>query len=358
MNRIRGLDAIRFFCAVWVVVGHMELPIPFGHQAASLSMRFLYAALHSTVFGVAAVMVFFVISGFCIHFPFRHGEKPNWVEYFLRRYIRIGIPLVGALLLTWIIKGDTQPVQWVIWSLYAEIIYYTVYPLLMIVKSRISWQGLFSLSAVCTFVTVILNFQVAGMVDLNVSIAWLVGLPVWLMGCYLAEQADTLTAQKVPSIWAWRIGVWLGSCICGILRFHSPIGFPCTLPIFSILIFFWLRQEIRHFRFQAPPAFLEKAGAWSYSLYLMHNFAAWGFTQLHLNLPGIILPWLLKIASALLLAYLFFLLVERPSHWLARQVKRKPRIPIRAAEVEGGPKEPRGTELPEIVAAQSKSNIG
>ena len=320
---------------------------------SSLPLKILFGLLHSAVFGVTAVMVFFVISGFCIHYPFRHGEKPNWKEYFLRRYIRIGIPLLGALLLTRVIKGDTLPIQWVIWSLYAEIIYYTVYPVLMMIRQRAGWVWLFSLSGIATLSVVASDPHNSAMDTFSVALAWIIGLPVWLMGCLLAEQADTLTAQKVPSLWVWRIGVWAASCFCGVLRFHSPIGFPWTLPVFSILLFFWLRQEIRHFRFQAP-AFLEKAGAWSYSLYLMHNFASWIFTQLHIALPGVLLPWLLRIASALLLAYLFFLTVERPSHWLARQVKRKPDIPILAAELEGGPKEASGMEMTEAAPHQAQ----
>lgn len=38
---------------------------------------------------------------------------------------------------------------------------------------------------------------------------------------------------------------------------------------FAVLVFFWLRRDIRHFRLHPPLSFLEQAGAWSYSLYLL-----------------------------------------------------------------------------------------
>ena len=341
-GKIWGLDAIRFVCAFWVVLGHYELPLPFGHGQSSRFLRILDGGLHAAFVGVAAVMVFFVISGFCIRYPFRHGETPAWGEYFLRRYLRIGLPLVASVLLVRL--AGAKPTLWensVLWSLYAEIVYYTVYPLLAWAQRRVGWNVLLAGAYVAALLVILRDPHAALYAAYGVGLTWVVGLPCWLLGCRLADQADGLTAVRVPAIWLWRVGVWVASVLCSVLRFHGNVGYPLTLDVFAVLVFFWLRQEIRQFRFRRPPDLLERAGGWSYSLYLMHFPALWAFGALgllRLPLPGAAL-WLMEIALALGAAYVFYTLVERPSHWLARQFKRRkgdtPR-PLRAAPGTGG----------------------
>jgi peptidoglycan/LPS O-acetylase OafA/YrhL len=70
-TRVQGLDSIRFSALV-VVLFHFGLisrsylgTDPRGLAAVSRGI------LGSLFDGPAAVIVFFVISGFCIHFPFR-----------------------------------------------------------------------------------------------------------------------------------------------------------------------------------------------------------------------------------------------------------------------------------------------
>jgi peptidoglycan/LPS O-acetylase OafA/YrhL len=90
---------------------------------------------------------------------------------------------------------------------------------------------------------------------------------------------------------------------------------------FGVLAYFWVRQEIAHGKAHPPNRVLVAAGAWSYSLYLMH--AQGGGLVLSLKLPsaGKILDWVLVMASSLLFSYTFYLLVEKPSHALARKIK-------------------------------------
>ncbi len=351
-SKIRGLDAIRFVCAFWVVLGHYDVPIPFGSSQHSFLLRALDSFIHVSFVGVAAVMIFFVISGFCIRYPFRHGETPAWGEYFLRRYLRIGIPLGVAVILMHL--GGRELTVWensVLWSLYAEIIYYTVYPVLMVAQKRFGWKALLTAAFVAAGLVILRDPHAKLYAAYGIGFNWILGLPCWLMGCRLADEADTLTGARVPAIGLWRIGVWAASCLCSALRFHGPFGYPYTLDLFAVLVFFWLRQEIRHFRFVAPPSFLERAGAWSYSLYLMHFPALWAFGALSrspLPLPAWAV-WLLQISFALVCAYSFYWLVEKPSHWLARQFKRRRGDkPVRL----GAAADPLGDVVPDIVSAK------
>ncbi len=324
-SRVRGLDAIRFVCAFWVVMYHNTgIGVAHQHVSGSLLWRVAQVAWSLSFNGAAAVMVFFVISGFAIHYPFRHGETPAWGEYFLRRYIRIGIPVGVAVTLLWIAGPlPTNLEKGVLWSLYAEAIYYTLYPLLMLGRRRLGWRMLLALSVGAMLLLILLDPRAKDFHENGVAVVWIFGLPTWLLGCLLAEHSDTLTAARVPRIWAWRSAVLATAALCNLLRFHSPVGLTWTLPLFSVLVFFWLRQEIRQNRAKAPVALLEKAGAWSYSLYLVHYPAFWLFYLLHVSFHPTQLLTMLQLAFVLVLSYIFYILVERPSHWLARQAKQK-----------------------------------
>jgi peptidoglycan/LPS O-acetylase OafA/YrhL len=105
------------------------------------------------------------------------------------------------------------------------------------------------------------------------------------------------------------------------LRFHANIGFPLTLTLFGILVFFWIRAEIRYYRFVRPPVYAEFCGRWSYSIYLVHGLAALGFSLLGVTLPPAPL-WMLQTLAVLIASFGFYLAVEMPSHRLARYLAR------------------------------------
>ena len=319
------MDAIRFVCAYWVVMYHNTgIGQVHQHVSGSFLSRAAQVVWGSSFNGTAAVMIFFVISGFAIHYPFRHGETPVWGEYFLRRYIRIGVPVTVSVILLSLIGPYARSLQQgVLWSLYAEAIYYTLYPLMMILRRRWGWRGLLALTSGAMLLVVLHHPTLSDFHGDGVTVTWILGLPVWLLGCLLAERSDALTAARVPRIWLWRVGVVAAAGVCNLLRFHSPVGAPWTMPLFSVLVFFWLQQEIRQNRAKAPLAFLEKAGAWSYSLYLVHIPAFYFLYLWHVSFRPAPLLAAVQVLFAMLVAYVFYLLVERPSHWLARQIKQR-----------------------------------
>jgi peptidoglycan/LPS O-acetylase OafA/YrhL len=107
-----------------------------------------------------------------------------------------------------------------------------------------------------------------------------------------------------------------------VLRFHSPVGFPWTLNIFALLAAAWLKLEVA-FRKTVPPAgLLESAGLWSYSLYLLHLVAGTWFDKIVPPVANEWLNWLLICAFVFGCSFLFYLLVERPSHFIARRVSQ------------------------------------
>jgi peptidoglycan/LPS O-acetylase OafA/YrhL len=78
MKKVIGLDSIRFVLAFIVLLGHGTMPI-FSDNLIAQSKIFYYMDLLMKCFqpvGVAAVMGFFIISGFVIHYPYRIDLSP------------------------------------------------------------------------------------------------------------------------------------------------------------------------------------------------------------------------------------------------------------------------------------------
>ncbi len=90
--RLYKLEALRGFAAVYVVCHH-SLPAHFT--------RFGIDWGYLIRFGQEAVILFFLISGFVIHYSQQHASDPSFRSYFLKRFTRIYIPLVFVFPMTY-----------------------------------------------------------------------------------------------------------------------------------------------------------------------------------------------------------------------------------------------------------------
>ncbi len=327
-NRVRGLDSIRFFAALWVVFAHVAWFPPAASLDRAVPFERMLSGVWGNLFcGVAGVMVFFVVSGFCIHYPQAIGKPFRLLPFYTLRFLRIAIPLGASLgvcaLIGLNLRGFSTKI---LWSLYAELIYYALYPLVLWAISRLGWRWVMTIAWAGAAAVVLYNPS-AGDYHVNgVRLTWLLGLPCWLMGCRLAEEVAKEMAlpesarPPVGRIWPLRGGAWLGSVAAVFLRFQTPIGYPWTLNFFALFAKFWIGREIRRYALRPPKRIFEWAGGWSYSIYLMHIpvsavvmkligpdpefYATFGYAVLPLVLLG---------------SYVFYLVIERPGHWLARQ---------------------------------------
>lgn len=337
------LDALRFALAFWVVIGHFGMfPLFSAVDTTAGFGRTLVRGWNTIPFGTAAVIGFFVISGFCIHLPFRGKKNLAIARYYARRYTRILIPLIGTLLIWRFLLGKRlqilgdESILWhsIFWSLLCEEIYYAAYPMLRLLRNRFGWNALLGttfLLSVCISAThrYAVDWHVYG--PLGTA---LILLPVWLLGCLLAEQVVELKPlSSAFVIWKWRFLAWAGSWICEMLYFKARISYTYTMVWFGVLAFFWIRNEIAYGMHHAPWRVLASAGAWSYSLYLTHGPAAELFGKFWNPNVNSILGWCTLYAFILALAYLFYLLVERPSHRMARRIALvKKSVPVAVKE--------------------------
>ena len=88
-NRLERLESLRGFAALYVVFFHV---LPQKIYLFGINVGTLFR------FGPEAVIVFFVLSGFVIKFTYEKSKDKSFRYYFIRRFIRLYIPLLLSLI--------------------------------------------------------------------------------------------------------------------------------------------------------------------------------------------------------------------------------------------------------------------
>jgi peptidoglycan/LPS O-acetylase OafA/YrhL len=343
VKRIPAVDAMRIVCA-FVVFGLHIYGLPVRglierliDWAPNYQQEFssLLTLNHALFDGGAAVIVFFVISGICIHWPVRERDL-GVGSYLVRRMVRVGLPLIICVVVARLAFGTTDFLDAVLWSLYCELIYYALYPILRVVALRTGWTVLLVASFA---IAIALSTQPGDGSGLfftyGHSKTWLLGLPTWLAGVWIAEHVSFTGAPL--SRWALnllRLSVWVIAALIAIWQFDRVIPMKWTLLAFVAPAGIWITYEIRNAHHFGVNRALEAAGAWSFSLYLCHKFAVALFIRWGISV-GSPLGWTATLALGTFISLLFYRIAERPSHALARWLaKRTPpflTIPARLA---------------------------
>lgn len=362
--RINGLNSLRFFAAFCVVAAHLQV---FHVFPATGPFAWLGEVIRSVCNGPVAVQVFFIISGFVIHFP--HVERPlgKPLPFWAHRGLRLGLPMLIMTLLTYRFHFPGIYPPWtgfrmeslgdgkgfadfpgIMWSLVAEAFYYAWYPFVARLARRTGWLPLILVAYLIAFGLVAWQPQAQLMNNFTNWLAWLVGWPAWLLGCWLAEQCRGAEAiRKLPGmVWGWRL-VMLGLCVlAGLLArlgtgWLTRITMPSFLQFTAVVAVGWIAAEIRHAQARGAVSLWEWLGRRSYSMYLVHmaGITVWAALVHDLSTaPPTGWRALARLLTTLLLALLFYAVVEAPSWNLARRVGRKlrERTPLPAG-AEGRP---------------------
>ena len=332
-GRLRGVDSIRAVAACVVVFGHLGL---FSDSTVHSSSRILSAAARislTTWNGPAAVMVFFVVSGFCIHLPFRGDRRLAPASFLSRRLLRVGLPLLCGYILSKFILNDMTAFLGVSWSVFFEIVYYLLYPVIRPIAVRVGWTTIFLSTYLVSVVLGLANLHRLqldhnGYNALGLPVTCLIGIPCWFLGCCLAEKERLFPLVSSTRIWVFRLFIFALSVVLRVAKFHVSTPFASnifTLNLFAVVALFWLGCEIAYYKKHNPWRFLEWVGTWSYSIYLTHiltgvSVALIG-SQLLTSVITFFHPTLILLAFAF--SYVFYWIVEFPSHRLAIAVSRR-----------------------------------
>jgi peptidoglycan/LPS O-acetylase OafA/YrhL len=329
-NWVNGLDSIRFILAMVVFLSHLDnAPAAFFKSFDNYFVRWIGIGINHIFLGPGAVIAFFIISGFVIHYPLKNS--PLQVKSFLvRRWFRIGLPLLAVVLFSKYFK-----LFWLIpiWSLYCELIYYTLYPVLR--KINLTWRIQFIVSFIVSIglVFLVADGEIKSMLartNINYTgsyaalgnwLTWIVGLPCWLLGVWLADRIDSVTRYvstvKVNFV---RVLMLIFSILLVGLKSHWFVSYIITLNFFAFVLTYWLENEIIYFRSHRSVRLMEWAGKFSYSLYLIHGLAVY-FILHYIKVN--IFTYSFFILVTLLLAFIVYLIVEEPSHRFSKYLARR-----------------------------------
>ena len=353
------LNGIRGLAALYVLIGHARWLLWEGYregyllhpQSYNQASKILVSLLAFFGKGHVAVILFFVLSGFVIHYSIikREKNKLDILDYFKRRFLRIYPPLLFCMLLTlvldltgkyiygysiyfqstpvplineniisnlnWITAiGNLLMVQGIythvwgtngpLWSLMYEWWFYMLYPCIFYLYKK---------NRYLSYAVVWLLFIIAsnGLFDNKLASAVFNYLLCWSLGALLAD----VLLERISLHW---FIVPLVICLIELcIKGDSPViidtltGFVFTALLFALLKFKVLFSLHRVFDW------FNLLGDYSYTLYVIHLPILVMINGIVLNLTGNKMPqnfyiMFISIAFVLAVAYLIHFFTEIP----------------------------------------------
>lgn len=361
-QRVSSLDGLRGVAALIVVVQHCALVSPAlaagyygGDVGGVVNQIAVYSPLHLFWGGAEAVVVFFVLSGVVLVRAMQ-SARFTWGSYFPSRLVRLWVPVVGAVALGYLLLavlpsifpklagtgtaspwldrpfgypfesvaqdlallGGTSGIVSPLWTLRWEIIFSLLLPVLAF-AARLIPAWLFGVICIALSAT-----------GAATHVAALQYLPIFGVGVALAFMWDRLEQRgagigRRGSAVAWSFGliaIVLAMTSKWTLRpilddaIVTPVSQVLIVSGAAALVYAAARcRPLNRVLSIKPIAWL---GAVSFSLYLVHE----PFVVTYAHLTGSArLTLLLAVPTALLAAWLFWLVVERPVHHLARRLR-------------------------------------
>lgn len=363
--RLTSLDGLRGIAALIVLAHHASLlmpaissayiPVPgaSGPVAGSVGWWFTYTPLKILTAGPEAVVVFFVLSGFVLSLPVLAPRPFDWMSYYPRRIARIGLPVVGSILLAtllalivpqlpehamspWVATTSVpHPAFWDIvhsfdpslgswfinnplWSIYWEMAFSLLLPVFvgLALLLRRGWPLLIAL---------VIGIVLCGLYANSGSFRY---LPGFFLGAVAATQlqrlhrlGDALAARR----WGWI--VWLATAVASavLLVAHwmttsDNLGMllqalqPLAALGLLVCCLEWrlLASVLSHQPFRW-------LGAISFSLYLVHVPIIITFSYLF-GSWGPIRVAALAVPVALIVGTVFYAVIEKPAHRFSKRL--------------------------------------
>lgn len=363
--RLEFLDGIRGICALYVALYHAALFTGNGIEKTQFT-GLLRPVTYLLEFGHYSVAVFIVLSGFCLTIPVALSENKDlrggFKTYIRRRAHRILPPyyfaLLFSLLLIWALPLMQTPhdtawdsklpvnlegivthlllvhnihTHWIfkingpLWSVATEWQIYFTFPVLLLLWRR---YGL----GVATAAAVIVGVLPELVLPHRVSFWW---LHPWYLGLFGIGMAAAIVAfdtngaaekLKRAASNGWIVS-GLVLLVVAILAASKPLRLSLTftevmvgLAVSAVIVHYTLKEHAM----QDRPLLLRflngkvavGLGAFSYSIYLIHSpiLAAINLYTLNLQMTDnvrLLFMLLVAVPVSVLIAYVFYLLVER-----------------------------------------------
>jgi peptidoglycan/LPS O-acetylase OafA/YrhL len=376
-KRYFEIDSLRGIAALTVVFNHFFNVIPAIYNPnlypnENIIKILKFTPIHIIWSGHEAVILFFVLSGFVLALPFLNGKQGTYKVYILKRFFRIYIPYITAILAAIIISrlvsenGIKELGMWfnfawtdplslssvinhivligdfknyvfdpVVWSLIHEMRISIIFPLLIFVVMRLNWKSLLVLILLISIVSynikqILINDF--GYIDYSSSfIDTFHYMSMFVIGTLLAKHLDEL---KEILIKRNRLKLFL--FLLAILFYTYPWWFMINATSFHIYpindfiisigaaLFIVISLSSNLFSRVLSLGVFKFLGKISYSLYLYHSIILLALINL---LYGKINYWIILISAlplAIIVSTMAYYFIEQPAINLGRNiVKRK-----------------------------------
>jgi len=313
-----------------------------------------------TPFLGSGVILFFLLSGFCISLPYvgNNARKLNLEEYAIRRFFRIYPPYLIAIIVTLIIefillKAYSLPVapytsylanvfmvqnyttgpltsNGALWTLPVELELYIAFPVVYYLLKNWGNNALIIITGIVSLIALSLFISGHFWLGSDFAMYWV----VWCAGVLLAKAYANGTLSK-PSNWLLvtaviAIGI---AVVLQVLGVPSPYLELLFGYFYLMLLWFGITTEYRWNKH--IPAGIVKVmnvlGTCSFSLYLIHKpfFRLIGIIWVN-YFGGKPVNFLIPVGFSILMVFIawgFYLVIEAPTHALAKKLSRTKKQP-------------------------------
>jgi peptidoglycan/LPS O-acetylase OafA/YrhL len=374
-TRLTSLDAVRGIASFGVVLCHCWAAIP-NDARAPLSLPMWSPLINLFTNGDAAVIIFFVLSGYVLALPFFRGTQPSYPRFLFKRFCRIYIPFavvisIAALLARFTDVGEpiTGVGDWLnqqmsradapsvlaghflmvgtkqdialnfpMWTLVHEMRISLIFPLLIILcrDTRLALVTAAIMLVASTRILVALGQSAPWTVDtFCVTIIWTIRfMPYFVFGILLSRHSENIRSliHRVPD--RMCIALMMVPIIIlaiphgGYLSLRRDALYDIGMPMLIVLVL--KAPSISALLNRAVPQWL---GRISYSVYLIHTPVLVVMFHALIGRASLWFIVLSGIATTLATATLTHRFVEVPAMRIGRQFGRTAR-PTTALEVE------------------------
>lgn len=359
ITKLPGLDVLRGLAALGIGWFHARVDLWVGfkaiqadHSSFSLADRLLsYLSLPASQLG-GTVMLFFVLSGFCIHLPIASRQRaPHWPSYAVRRFLRLYPAYLATLLLcllaallffqaadqpeelsayatsavllqNWLQGGRQVAMNPSLWTIPVEVEAYILYPLLYWLWRQKGAMATIVYTFVCTLIGFLLfanGFGQASASFFKYALLWNAG--AWLAEAYVNQQLPRWTRLYALGLGSLPVLTMLAG-LAGIDMFYLHYGWG----LWAVLLLLWVLGPGARFFAEGYwwVQILILTGTVSYSYYLLHfpvfKLAGALWLDLYSTKPESFLWPTLATIAMIPIAWCFYVVVERPTHHLARRL--------------------------------------
>lgn len=338
-SKLLSIDLLRFIASFSVIFYHYGF---YGYFARGRLHDLDFITPYGAIY---AVPLFFIISGFCIHWASRHNVMDQQLDlrkYFRRRLYRIYPPYVFALLFSMAVMAMKperdivgiddfflkltfthvysvkyfNSINLILWTVAVEMSFYILYPLYYRLRRLL---GLYNTLCIVFAISTLSSFLLDRFGNDTLPVRWFF-LNFWFMWCLGAAVADlAMTGEKTLHLgkkFFLGLFVLLAVYITERLTFRDKTFFldqmHCLAGMVPLLLF--LKYEEVFVRYRKALVLFSSLGTAGYSIYLLQEplIACKNLFMKMTGTNGNLLIHAVGFPVVLLMCYIAYRFVERP----------------------------------------------